>query len=165
MPTSHLLIVGERAALAWMLEEQRTAFPAHRAKDASVLRVDDELLLYATRGCFHNPGKHRGRVVGRAMVTARPAELDKPVTFAGRDFPLGCTFELLELAPLHRGVELAPLVPALESFPSKTGWATRLRRTLMTVSAADAALLRRELRKVTGEPARTIGPYLAAARH
>lgn len=164
MPSSHLLIIGDRGPLAWMLQEQRTAFPAYRAKDASALQVGDELLLYATRGCFHNPGKHRGRVIGRAIVTSRLAELDVPVQFGEREFPVGCDFELLELAPLHFGVEFPPLVPKLESFPNKTGWATRLRRALMTVTAADAALLRRELRKVAQEPSLGAGAYITAAK-
>jgi hypothetical protein len=53
---SYLLVIGEREALAWVLRESRTAFPATRRAEVDRLAVGDELFLLTTRGCFHNPG-------------------------------------------------------------------------------------------------------------
>jgi hypothetical protein len=57
------------------------------------------------------------------------------VRLAGREFTHGCDLRLLELAPFGRGVELAPLIPELSSFPNKRGWAMRRRRPLLTQSS------------------------------
>ncbi|HKF79950.1 MAG TPA: hypothetical protein VKB17_03920, partial [Thermoleophilaceae bacterium] len=65
---TYLLILGEREALAWVLREQRMAFSARRARSASALTLGDRLLLYTTRGCFHNPTRDRGRVIGAGEV-------------------------------------------------------------------------------------------------
>ena len=62
-PGGHLLVIGEREALVWVLSEQRMAFPAHRAAEAVALAPGGLLLIYTTRGCFHNPTRDRGRVV------------------------------------------------------------------------------------------------------
>jgi hypothetical protein len=55
MARDYLLVIGDAAALAWVLAEQRMAFPASRRSQAMALEVGDELLIYTTRGCFHNP--------------------------------------------------------------------------------------------------------------
>jgi hypothetical protein len=161
---SYLLVIGERAALGWILREQRMAFPPNRARDAQALRNGDELLLYVTRGCFHNPTRDRGRIVGEAQVKAEVVELDEPVTLAGREFTSGCPIDVRSLAPLGEGVELAPLVPDLTSFSSKTGWAMALRRPLLTLTSEDAAMLRRRLRLVVEPRDTALSDYLAAAR-
>ncbi|MDX2939910.1 MULTISPECIES: hypothetical protein [Streptomyces] len=36
MPPAHPLIIGDRAALSWVITEQRMAFPAGRANAARV---------------------------------------------------------------------------------------------------------------------------------
>lgn len=55
MPSTHLLIIGERAALSWVVSEQRMACPAGRSNAARALEEGDEVCLYTTRGCFRNP--------------------------------------------------------------------------------------------------------------
>ena len=128
MASSHLLILGEREAIAWVLANERMAFTAHRVRALAAVQVGDDLLVYTTRGAFHNPTRDRGRVVGRALVATDVRRLAGPVTIAGREFTHGCGLRVLELAPLGSGVELAPLIPELSSFPNKRGWAMRLRR-------------------------------------
>ena len=68
MPQNYLLVIGERAALAWVLAEQQMAFPVLRRSQAMALEVGDELLIYTTRGCFHNPTRDAGRVMALASV-------------------------------------------------------------------------------------------------
>src|SRR6202051_2908697 len=65
----YLLVIGERDALAWVLTTQRMAVPDYRSREVSALEPGDQLFLYTTRGCFHNPTRDRGRVVGVAKAT------------------------------------------------------------------------------------------------
>lgn len=162
-PAAHLLVIGERAALAWVLSEQRMAFSANRRTDAARLRIGDHLLLYTTRGTFHNPTRDRGRVIGEARVLAPVEPLPEPVVLDGREFPLGCPLAIERLAPLRSGVELAPLVPTLESFPDPATWSARMRRPLVPLTSNDAERLRRALREVAGPPEAVLASYLALA--
>jgi hypothetical protein len=163
MRRSHLLVISERVALGWVLREQRMAFPAGRANEVTALRQGDELLLYTTRGCWHNPGRDRGRVVGSATVLTAVRSLKAPVVLSGREFPIGCAIELHSLAPVKEGVDLADLIPQLTSFPNKTGWATRLRRPFLTLTTEDAGLLKARLQEVAEAPQTVLDDYLAAA--
>jgi hypothetical protein len=65
---SYLMPIADREPLMWILHERRTAFPSYRRSDAERLAAGDRLLLYTTRGCFHNPTRDRGRVIGVATV-------------------------------------------------------------------------------------------------
>ena len=98
MPSTHLLIIGDRAALSWVLTEQRMAFPAGRSKAARALEEGDEIFLYTTRSCFRNPTRDLGRVIGRAAVASPVRALGEPVTFGDRSFTEGCHLEVSGLA-------------------------------------------------------------------
>lgn len=162
-PAAHLLVIGERQALAWILTEQRMAFPPSRAAEAMALRPDDPLLLYTTRGCFHNPTRDRGRVIGEARVAGTVERLETPVRFDDREYPTGCGLVLDLLSPLGQGVELAPLVPQLAAFPDPTSWSVRMRRSLVALDGSDAALIRRHLKAVAAHDRRAaVASYLAA---
>ena len=141
------------------------AFTASRANGASAaIAVEDELFLYSTRGAFHNPGRDRGRVFGRATVETAVEALSPPLQLFGRAFTHDCRFSLLAIAPIHRGVELAGLVPGLSSFPNKTGWPAALRRPLMTLTPEDARLIRSRLEAVVVPAQDALPAYLAEAR-
>jgi hypothetical protein len=162
---SHLIILGDRDAVAWVVSGRRMAFTADRAPAASAaISVGDEIFLYVTRGAFHNPTRDRGRVFGRALATAVVEPLPAPVRLLGREFTHGFTFELGVLAPPRRGVDLAELVPHLSSFPNKTGWAISLRRPLFTLTPEDAGLIRRRLRTEGGDLTEATERYVAEAR-
>lgn len=161
---SYLLVIGEREALAWILQTEKMAFGQHRARDASGLSVGDELILVTTRGCFHNPTRDRTRLVGSARVTSESTPLDEPVRLAGREFNVACDFELKGLAPYLTGVELAPLVNMLEVFPNKRAWPIAMRRTLVRLPPADAQFLQPPLRRCLMPPAETVPGYLAAIK-
>jgi hypothetical protein len=149
---SYLLVIGEREALAWILREARMAFPQTRRAEVDSLAVGDELLLLTTRGCFHNPGRDRTRVIGRALVTTPVVPLDPPIELVGRTFTRGCELDITSLAPYLNGVELAEFVPRLNAFPDKANWSIRLRRPLVRLTAHDATLLRQELTPIAHEP-------------
>lgn len=140
MTATYLLVIAEREALAWILRDERMAFPSWRTP-VERLAIGDSLLLLTTRGCYHNPGRDATLVMGRAEVTSLPVTLDNPVMVAGRTFPIGCDIDLQTLAPMHEGVALAPLVERLEVFPNKPAWPATLRRALVPLGSADATLI------------------------
>jgi hypothetical protein len=139
------------------------AFSPGRERDAGALQVGDLLLLYATRGCFHNPTRDRGRVIGRATVRKRARTLEEPVTFAGRVFTLGCDIRVRGLAPFGAGVELAPLVKSLASFPDVRSWSARMRRPLVPLAATDASRLLSLLAPLEGDLDAARATYVARA--
>ncbi|MFE0455460.1 hypothetical protein ACFW2D_30165 [Streptomyces sp. NPDC058914] len=47
MSSAHLLIIGDRAALSWVVTSQRMAFPARRAKAARTREEGAE--IFSTR--------------------------------------------------------------------------------------------------------------------
>lgn len=121
------------------------AFPAHRLEEASALRIDDILLIYATRGCFHNPTRDRGRVIGEAWGASQVELLAEPVRFGDRKYPVGSALAVERLVPLGGGVELAPLVDQLAAFPEPARWGMQMRRTLVPLGGRDVTLLRAHL--------------------
>jgi hypothetical protein len=163
-PPVWLLIIAERAALAWVLDQQRTAFPASRERDVAALESGHRLLLYTTRGCFHNPTRDRGRVIGVATVLTKPTVLTEVVNIAGRSYPIGCDLEIPAIAPIYDGVELAPLVPALGAFPDPSTWSAWLRRPLLALSDDDASRIRAPLEPRLQPRNEVLAGYLEAAR-
>ena len=157
--SSYLLPIADREPLTWIVTEQRTAFPLGRAREAERLERGDRLFLYSTRGCFRNPTRDRGRVIGIATVIARASELEEPVRFGDREFPIGVKLTIELLAPLREGVQLAPLVERLELFPDPQSWSARMRRALVPLVSRDAALLEREVRKVARSYPRDLETY------
>lgn len=156
-----LLPIADREPLAWILAEQRTAFPPWRAREAEEIGPGDRLLLYTTRGCFHNPTRDRGRIIGLATVTASSSKLRNPVRFGDREYTVGVPFAIERLAPLRQGVELSPLVQRLSSFPNPRAWSGRMRRALVPLTSEDADLLVRELEQVARPYPEELAGYAA----
>ena len=165
MAASYLLPIADREPLAWIVREQRTAFGEHRAREAQALEAGDVLYLYATRGCFRNPTRDRGRVIGRATVASRAARARTPPTFGGRAFPFVVELRIEALAPLRQGLELAPLVPQLpRTFPDPASWSIRMRRALVPLDARDAAVIARRLAAEVASYREALPSYAAADR-
>lgn len=159
----YLVVLGDRRPIAWVLSQQRMAFPAGRARSLADLPAGTRLVLYATRGAYHNPTLHRGRVIGLATTTSPVHTLDAPVRFGDREFTVGCTLKLEALTALHEGPELGPLAPRLHAFPKARAWSVYLRRPLVPLDAHDLRLLTRALEPGAGPPAHNISGYLQAA--
>lgn len=150
MPNDFLLIIGEREPLAWILTEELMAFPPHRSKDAGQVSKGDRLFLYTTRGCFHSPGRDRGRIIGEATVTTKVSTLKKAVEFGEHSYSLGCSLDITGLAPRGEGPEMIEIVPELHLFPNSDpkSWGVRLRRVLAPLDKHDAGVLHKKLSKV-----------------
>lgn len=164
MARFYLLVLSEREAVAWVLGNRRMAFPAGRSREAYALRPGDELLLYTTRGCYHNPMRDRGRVIGLARVATAASELGDPIRIAGREFPIGCDLSICAVAPVGAGVVLSKLVSQLRVFPDPRSWGIRLRRALVPLPRDDARLLIRNLTPSLSPLSEVLDGYLAAGR-
>ena len=141
--SDYLLPIADREPLAWIIAEQRTAVAAHRRAEAERLEPGDGILLYTTRGCFRNPTRDRGLVIGQADVVKPALVLHEPIRFRGREYPIGVDLRIRSLAPLRRGVELAPLVAQLEELPEQEG----VVGPAPTSASADHGLRRRHPRR------------------
>ena len=164
MSRSYLLVIGDAAPLAWVLAEQRMAFPALRRSQAAALEIGDELFFYTTRECFHNPIRDRDRVMGLALMKSDVRDLAEPVTFGDRRYTSGCALDIQGVAPLHDGVELRPLVPQLHAFPDARTWTIRLRRPPVRLDEHDAALVKRQLNPLLKPLNRQLDAYIKAGR-
>jgi hypothetical protein len=142
----YLLPIADREPLIWILRERTTAFAAHRRREAEHLGPGDQLLLYTTRGCFHNPTRDRGRIIGVATVKGKSRDLDNPVRFGNREFPIKVDLVLDVLVPRDQGVELAPIVKSLpKTFRNPAAWSATMRRALVPLDDAEAEVLGRSL--------------------
>jgi hypothetical protein len=138
--TAALLLISDREPLAWLLMTGRFAVPSTRG--ASVPPVGSTLFLYTTRGCYRNPGRDRGRIIGVANVTEGVEHLAESVEFRGRQFTEGFAVEIQGIAPYGEGVELAPLAGHLHALPDAATWSVRLRRSIVSLDEQDETTVR-----------------------
>jgi len=157
--SAYLVVLGHGNAIRWVLTQQRMAFPATPRAEVRELAAGDQLFLYATRGAWGNPGRDRGRVIGMATATTSVLALDQPVEIAGRTFASGCDLTIEGVVPFPGGVELQPLVDQLGAFPKPEAWSAYMRRPLLRLPSADAAVLRRRLRSLMAEGDASIKSY------
>jgi hypothetical protein len=152
--TAALLLIADREPLAWLLTTGRFAVPS--ARGASVPQVGSTLFLYTTRGCFRNPGRDRGRIVGVATVTQGVTHLAESVEFRGRQFSEGFAVEIQR--------ELAPLAGHLHALPDAATWSVRLRRSIVSLDEPDEAMVRELLEPMLMPLDWVIDGYLTACR-
>jgi hypothetical protein len=92
-----------------------------------------------TRGCFHNPTRDRGRVIGVAGVKRAAKDLAEPIRFGDREFPIGVEFAFKSLVPRDEGLELAPMIADLpKTFANPRAWSATLRRALVPLDNGEA---------------------------
>jgi hypothetical protein len=141
--TAYLLILADAEGLAWVLRNEQMAFTEKRVHLAEAIEEGDELLLYATRGCFGNPTRDRGRVIalGRALSALRRRHSE----IGGRTFDFVQDLTLNGACARGEGVELATRVAKMWSFPDAKTWSAHLRKPLLHLDSRDAQGLRRAL--------------------
>ncbi|MBM0236532.1 hypothetical protein JNW88_04000 [Micromonospora sp. ATA32] len=156
---TYLVILGDREAISWVLREQRMAFPATPRAAVAALAADDRLLLYATRGAWHNPTRDRGRIIGTATARSAARMLDAPIEIVGRTFVSGCDLRIDGLVPYPGGLELQPVVEQLSAFPKPEAWSIYLRRALLALPTSDADLLDRLLKPLLTTRSQALPTY------
>lgn len=142
---AYLLVLAEREAILWVLQNEQMAFPATPRREVSALQPGDELVLLTTRGAYHNPTRDRTRVIGTATVQSKVAQLNPEVEIAGRTFASGCQIKLETLAPYSTGPEIGPLAPQIHALHGEKNWGWLLRKPLVLLDESDVVLLKREL--------------------
>lgn len=163
--STYLLILGDREGLAWVLHNRRMAFTESRVTEIAELRAGDQLLLYTSRGCYRNPTRDRGRVIGEAEARHAVARLKKPIPIGEREFSHTCDIQLKSLAPFRDGVMLTDLVPKLDVFPDARSWSARMRRPLLKLPPNDARLLLARLASIARPADENIRGYLDWLEH
>lgn len=148
---AHLVVIGDREALVWVLENEQVAFPDPRYRNLfPALELGDVLYLYTTRGCFKNPTRDRGRVIGSATVSAAMARSSHPLHVRDRELPLQAPIDINVLASVDDGIDLAHEIPHMTSFPKPDTWSVYLRRSLFPITETDARRFDQLLASFTG---------------
>lgn len=135
------------------------AFADRRSAAVEAVQADDELLLYTTRGCFNNPTRDIGRVIGVARTKGRAERAPEPVVVGGRSYSRIVDLDLRALVPRGEGVALVDLVEQLDAFPSPASWSAWMRRPLLEVSRRDVKLIHRRLDPIARSPADVVETY------
>lgn len=149
----YLLILGDREGLAWVVANERMAFPRHRAREVSRLAPGDRLWLYTSRGCFHSPNHDRGRIMGRALVSTPVRALETELVLGEKSYSLGCDIEIHALAPFRTGLEIGDIVERLGLLAPQArraakpfyAWSWILRRPLVAITPEAGRYLEAEL--------------------
>jgi hypothetical protein len=103
------------------------------------------MILYVTRGAYHNPTRDEPQLIalGRARTGSKP--LNRPLELAGRTFTCAIRLDFDVVLPEQQGVPVRPLVGRLSMVERKDAWGAYFRSSLIRLSADDAALLRGEI--------------------
>lgn len=161
----HLAVIGDREALVWVLENERIAFPRPRYHHIfPTLAEGDVLYLYTTRGCYKNPTRDRGLVIGSAVVGGPMTTAEDPLHIGDRELPLEAPITVQTLAPVERGIHLADEVARLSSFPKPASWSVYLRRSLLQLTEKDAQRFDRLLRPYAGRATDQLAGYRHKAK-
>lgn len=155
----YLVVLSDAASLAWVLSQQRMAFPLARRRMVEQIEVGDWLYLYTARDCFGNPGRDRSRIMAVARTVGPVVELDEPITVARRQFHFRCDLELRKVAPPRQGVEVAPLIDKLETFSNKRHWSARLRQPPVRLEGDDPKIISERLRMIVEPLERHLAVY------
>ena len=114
------------------------AFPAHRGGrgEGSPLPATCCSIL-TTRGCFHNPTRDRGRVVGEATLASAvgpPGNSQWPSGVANN--AIGCRLAIDGVALRPARGRTRAIGPPPSAFPDPATWSVRMRRTVVPLPTA-----------------------------
>lgn len=149
--TAWLVAFGEIEGLRWVLGHERMAFSPGLSRRAARIQPGDSLVLYVTRGAFHNPTRDRSQIAGLASVKSPVTRLRKPVVMGGREFTSACDLEIEIVLPERQGLAVAPLVGQLSFVKRKEVWGGYLRSGLVQLPDRDFRTLTKALRRVAGQ--------------
>jgi hypothetical protein len=142
-----VVVLAEAEGLRWVLQESRMAWTAGSARRAGLIRPGDRLLLYVSRGAFHNPTRDESQLVGVAEVASPVARLRKPLAMAKREFVCACSLRFEVTLPEREGVNIRSLVERLTLVRRKEVWGQYFRSGLVQVSARDFKIMADAVRR------------------
>lgn len=105
------------------------------ARVRSLPEPDDRLVLYTSRGAFHNPTRDRAQVIGLGIATSEPR--NRQVVVAGRRYERSFGLEIARISEPRQGLDFASLVPRLDFITKKSSWGGALRRPVVRISEKD----------------------------
>lgn len=143
-----LVAFGEIEGLRWVLEHERMAFSPGLSRRAAQIQPGDSLVLYVTRGAFHNPTRDRSQIAGLATVKSPVARLRRPVVIDGREFTSACDLEIGIVLPERQGLPVEPLVANLGFIKKKDVWGGYFRSGLVQLPDRDFRTVARALRRL-----------------
>ena len=157
---AHLFVISDARALAWILTTKHLAFGSRWRRAVQGLQPGNRVLLYTTQRCFGGSfSTTRPRVIGECVLTSSVETMKHPYVLDDRVFPLGCTIDLISLAPRAAAPDFADLVPRLHAF--KGAWNLRLRGAPVPLDEHDYGLIHDELARTAMEPARALNEYVS----
>lgn len=137
MSVNWIFVIGERRALDWVLGTETMAFREHVR--TSLIRPRDNVVVYASRGTWHNPTRDSSQVAAIGQVTS---EVRRARARVGEELmPQRCNLRLTAQLPSRQGLPFAPLVDRLDFIRKKATWGGSMRRTVIGISDADFALI------------------------
>jgi hypothetical protein len=140
-----LVAFGEIEGLRWVLEHERMAFSPGLSRRAAQIQPGDSLVLYVTRGAFHNPTRDRSQIAGLATVMSPVSPLRKPVVIDGREFTMACDLKIDVVLAERQGVPVEPLVRRLSFVKKKDVWGGYFRSGLVQLPVGDFRTITRAL--------------------
>ncbi len=143
--SSWLFVLGQRDALAWVLEHKQMAFRDHIRADK--LAKGDRFAIYVTRGAMGNPTRDESQIVATGTLTTELVR--EPIEIAGEEYGRHLKFRF-DVGPKNprEGLAFVPLVPKLTWISKKDHWMAYIRKALVPIPDEDFATIEAALKKL-----------------
>jgi hypothetical protein len=141
-----LFVLGEADGLRWVIENKRMAFTQPRCRTAGQIRRGDDVILYVTRGAFHNPTRDQPQMAALMRVRSGAVELRPPLELAGRTFRCQVGLTPVVVLPERKGVPVRPIVNRLQLVKRSEVWGQYFRSSLIELGSSDFDLLAATIR-------------------
>jgi hypothetical protein len=122
------------------------AFTEGMVHRSSGIDRGDGLIVYVSRGAFHNPHRDVSQVVAVARIESPPVSLRRPLKIAGRTFVVKCDLSIESSLPERGGVPIKPLVARLHLVKHPEAWGQYFRQGLIEIDEQDFRFLARQVR-------------------
>jgi hypothetical protein len=142
-----LVVLGEAEGLRWVLENKKMAFTEARCRRAAELRRGDDVVLYVTRGAFHNPTRDEPHLAALMKVRSAATGLDPPLELVDRTFHCQVGLTPVVVLPERKGVNVRPLVRRLRHVKRPEVWGQYFRSSLIELTAHDMRVIGSALRE------------------
>ena len=130
-------VFAEIQALRWVVDSSTMAFPESAGSRIAAMAKGDQVVLYTTRGAFHNPTRDEARLVGIATVEEDPERRSPPLEIAGREFVYACRVSIDILLPERTGASVRELASDLDLVAKPASWGAYFRQPPVRIGERD----------------------------